>query len=85
MKKQQTLSRNLGKAKSKSQRRSSADPRNKKDVDQVTNTEEQEEVVNEPYIKTDREEEPQNASNNGEQPKPDTGIVENTDESKPEA
>jgi hypothetical protein len=85
MKKQQRLSGKLGKTKSKSERRSSPDPRNKKDNDQVTNTAEQEEVVNEPYIKTDREEEKQSTPNTDEQSKTDAGEVEKTDESKPEA
>lgn len=82
MKKQQTLSGKLGRI--KSNRRSSTDPRNKKVDDQVTNTEEQEEVVNEPYVKTDRQEETQSTPDDTES-KPDTGIVENTDESKAEA
>jgi hypothetical protein len=85
MRKQQTLSGKLGKTKSKILRRPSTDPRSKTDDTQVTNTEEQEEVVNEPYIKTDRQEETQNTSSNNEPPKPDPGTTENTDDLKPEA
>jgi hypothetical protein len=60
MKKSNIILKKLAKSNNKNQSRSHHDPRNGKSQDQITNGSEQEEVVNEPYVKTDRQEENKN-------------------------